>query len=97
MNNNLCICLKFNILIFITYDRLIDQAKILENLEETKLYLASIDYLVINGNMLMSKWNIRGQQIKLAKDFMLDSIFKDNCVNTVESLELVIDAFVFNV
>lgn len=75
----------------------IDQAKILEHLEETKLYPASIDHLVINGNMLMSKWNIRGQQIKLAKDFMLDSIFKDNCVNTVESLELVIDAFVFNV
>lgn len=60
---------------------------LLECLEVTKLYPQSTDQLVLNGNILMSKFKITGKQIKTVKDLLLDAIFKNEAQNNLESLE----------
>lgn len=53
---------------------------------EIKNYPASTDQLKIDGNYIMSKWKIKGKDIKIVKDTLLDLIFDNKCENSIESL-----------
>ena len=92
-----CYQIVTNIVTFVIVNNLMTQEKAIKSLEYlnlSKSYPPSTDQIVINGNMLMLKWKIKGQNIKLVKDTILDKIFSDEIVNTTECLEPFITEFV---
>lgn len=53
---------------------------------ESKSYPVSTDQLVLNGNILMTKWNLKGTEIKNMKELLLDLIFKNVLTNNLDVL-----------
>jgi tRNA nucleotidyltransferase/poly(A) polymerase len=70
--------------------------KILSYLELAKSYPPSINQIILKGNVLISRWNIKGNQIKIVKEYILDKIFRDTIENKLECLEKMIDIYVLN-
>lgn len=66
----------------------------IELIHETKKYPYSTDDIAINGEILMSKWNLKGKKIKVIKDYLLDSIFNDLFENNLQSLENCVSYFI---
>lgn len=56
-------------------------------INESKKYPITTDDLVLDGHILMQKYNITGQNIKKTKDMLLDEIHKNNCSNKLDELE----------
>jgi len=49
-------------------------------------YIMSTDQLVISGDILQEKWNIKGKQIAKIKMMILDNIFMNKLMNTKEDI-----------
>lgn len=65
--------------------------EIKEYQQQAMTYPPSTDQLVLNGNILISKYKLVGQQIKTTKEKLLDLIFKDELTNELTTLELYIE------
>lgn len=89
-----CYSIIQNIIEYCVYTNKIQQNQesiLLDFLKLAKNYPPSADQVVLNGNVLMSKWNLKGKQIKLAKELMLDMVFKDEATNQLDCLETIIE------
>lgn len=67
------------------------QTELLEYLELSKEYPPTTDKLVVNGHMLMKKWNKKGTEIKETKELLLDLIFRNTLTNDLNCLENYLD------
>lgn len=61
---------------------------------ECTQYPPSTDQLTLNGNMLMTKWKVKGPQIKKIKESMLDYIFQDKLTNNLNDLEKYMEKYI---
>lgn len=85
------ICKKIIYLGFYKFDISFEELNNLKNLlNETKKYPYSTDQLVLNGNILISKFKINGKKIKDIKETMLNKIFKNEVSNNLEDLEKIV-------
>lgn len=85
-----CYDILNNIITYIQENELIDDTTyelIKNSITDIKSYIPSTDQLTLNGNILMSKWNVKGKDIKDTKERLLDLIFRDEAVNEISSLE----------
>lgn len=63
------------------------ESKLNDYLTNSKNYPPNIDKLVLDGNILMTKWNIKGPEIKKTKELLLDLIFNNVLTNDLDCLE----------
>lgn len=68
---------------FITLEKM---SELKNYLEQSTKYPSTTDQLLINGNMLIEKWNITTSKIKKTKDLLLDMIYKNELINELECL-----------
>jgi hypothetical protein len=61
--------------------------KLVENTNAVLNYPYSTNQLELNGNVLMTKWGIKGTEIKIVKEALLDLIFRDELINDYDVLE----------
>jgi tRNA nucleotidyltransferase/poly(A) polymerase len=59
----------------------------LTHLNSLSSYPQSTNDLCMDGNMLMTKWNINGANIKTIKNKLIDLIFMDKLLNDIQQLE----------
>ncbi len=92
-----CYKIILNIIEYLVKNKLISSDKanqLINYVEESKIYPPSTDQIVLNGNLLMSKWKLKGQQIKVIKDHILNLIFKDEAKNELNCLEQIVDKYI---
>lgn len=61
--------------------------KLVEDTKAVMNYPYSTNQLELNGNVLMTKWGIKGTEIKIVKEALLDLIFRDELINDYDVLE----------
>jgi hypothetical protein len=54
--------------------------------EHLDRYIMSTDQLVLTGDIIQTRWDIKGKKIGLVKTMMLDEIFHGRLVNEKEQL-----------
>jgi hypothetical protein len=53
---------------------------------ELDKYIMSTDQLVLTGDIIQNKWNLKGKQIGDLKNLLLEQIFCKNLNNNIEEL-----------
>lgn len=55
-------------------------------LKSTQTYPIISSELKLNGNLIKKYWNLEGMEINELKEYLLDCVFKNECLNTEENL-----------